>query len=62
MDYALYILYLIAYWTMLIGAPVLICTVVYRLFNKKGRPKMALTVSLLVLIGIIILYNFIKLG
>lgn len=59
---ASHILYLIAFWAIVIGAPIMICTVVYRLLNKKGYPKAALAFSLLALIAIIILYNFIPIG
>jgi hypothetical protein len=61
-DFSLYALRLIAYWAALIGAPVLICTVVYRLINKRGYHKAALAISLFALIVIIVLYNFVSFG
>ena len=52
----------IVFWILALSIPILLCWITYRLIARRGYPKMALLVSILVLLGIIILYNFIPIG
>jgi hypothetical protein len=57
-----YIIFTTAFWFLVIGAPIFFCRLSYRLINRAGYPKLALIVSLLILIGFITLYNFININ
>jgi len=57
-----WLIYLILFYSAIIGIPIAVCYAVYNIVKKKYSQSTALVVSLLALAGIIALYYFIPLG